>query len=871
MFKKSITILCLIVCSNTLIARHIAGGELYYKALGDGAAPNTIKYQISLRLFRDCNSSGPELILENVFVGIYENGIRIANLELAVVQNLTTIRLDVSNFICLVGAPNVCYEYMVWSKEIDLPKNAVGYILTRNSCCRIENITNIQGSSIGATYTTKIPGTSSLPFGTNNSPVFNLKDTALVCAGKNFELDFGAVDDNKDSLLFSFCTPYGGSRADVPPMDLTLNPLNFSSNFSAGSPLGSGVVINPITGVISGIAPASGTYVVSVCIVEFRNGIAFTEHRKDFILKVQSCDFIEADLPSKIINCSSFTQLFENQSTSSSIIKYFWDFGVQNISTDTSSLPTPTFTYADTGKYVVKLKVVGPKDCTGEDSTIVLVYPGFDAKFTFEGRCFKVPFSFTDSSFARYGKINNWKWDFGEPAIFTDTSSKQHPKYLFSTVGNYSTRLIVESSVGCVDTTTVDLLASDKPFVKLPFKDTLICSIDSLLVPVQTSAASIKWSPALFISNANISNPIVFPKDTIQYFIKTKEDICEGIDTITINVIDSVTVKIKPDTTICKTDVIQLFPQSIALYYKWNTNTSELVKPVKNPFVKPLANTTYSVHASVGKCFDEESTKVFSIPYPISNAGADTAICFGDKAFINATMVASSFNWLPKSTIFPQNNSLAIQAAPAISTKYFLRVSDTLGCPKPVFDTVEIKVVQLPKIFAGNDTSIVVNQPMKFNGIIYDDESGIKVIWKPSLFLNNPFIYNPLGVFNGSQDSITYTFVVSTSIGCTSTDNVTVVIFKTNPDIFVPTAFTPNNDTRNDIIKAIPIGISKFEYFNIYNRLGNLIFSTPSHEKGWDGNVNGIKQAAGTYVFVTQGVDYLGKKIFKKGTFVLIR
>ncbi len=96
-------------------------------------------------------------------------------------------------------------------------------------------------------------------------------------------------------------------------------------------------------------------------------------------------------------------------------------------------------------------------------------------------------------------------------------------------------------------------------------------------------------------------------------------------------------------------------------------------------------------------------------------------------------------------------------------------------------------------------------------------------------------------------------------------------MYKTQPDIFIPTAFTPNNDGKNDILKPIPVGITRIDFFRIYNRFGQLIYETKEYLKGWDGNVAGTPQASGTYVFSAQGVDYTGKTIFKKGTVVLIR
>ena len=107
--------------------------------------------------------------------------------------------------------------------------------------------------------------------------------------------------------------------------------------------------------------------------------------------------------------------------------------------------------------------------------------------------------------------------------------------------------------------------------------------------------------------------------------------------------------------------------------------------------------------------------------------------------------------------------------------------------------------------------------------------------------------------------------------GCFADDDVVVKVYKTGPDIFVPSAFTPNGDGKNDILRPITIGISQLHYFRVYNRWGQLVFSTTELGRGWDGMFNGAQQPANTYIFATEGTDYTGKTVYRKGTSVLIR
>jgi gliding motility-associated-like protein len=90
-------------------------------------------------------------------------------------------------------------------------------------------------------------------------------------------------------------------------------------------------------------------------------------------------------------------------------------------------------------------------------------------------------------------------------------------------------------------------------------------------------------------------------------------------------------------------------------------------------------------------------------------------------------------------------------------------------------------------------------------------------------------------------------------------------------DIYVPTAFTPNKDGKNDVLRPALAGIKDLRYFRVYNRWGQLIFETKAENAGWDGTVKGIKQESGVMVWVAEGLGVDGKVYFRKGTCMLIR
>ena len=181
-------------------------------------------------------------------------------------------------------------------------------------------------------------------------------------------------------------------------------------------------------------------------------------------------------------------------------------------------------------------------------------------------------------------------------------------------------------------------------------------------------------------------------------------------------------------------------------------------------------------------------------------------------------------------------------------------------------DTIVVRVNPKVIAYAGKDTVVVVGQPLQLQAT-----GGSSYVWSPTTGLNNPNISNPVGTYTNNMDSIQYKVVVADDIGCADSAFVKVVVYKVLPTVFVPTAFTPNNDGLNDVVAPIMVGIQKLNYFSIYNRWGELVFTTTQNKKGWDGTIGGRLQNTGVFVWMVSAEDYSGQKIFLKGTVTLIR
>lgn len=887
--KKILSLIVFTLSCISVFGNHIVGGEMIYEDISNGGGGTTKTYRITLRLFRDELCTNCAAMPQNVFIGIFNND---NNTQIS--SGSPGPHFDVSKSgesiipvdelpPCINNAPQLVYRVAEYSFTVTLPVNQKGYTAAYQTCCRINPLVNAfnsgGGGGTGSTYACIIPGTDKVAADAkNSSPIFNL-GISVICHDKPFSLNFSAFDGdgaNGDSLIYSFCEAYNGGGAQgannvnpAPPFSITpsqYGSVPYINGYNATTPLGNRVTINPKTGIISGIAPPMvGKYVVCVCIEEYRAGKLIGYHRKDFIVNVADCDFAGAQLPGIISVCDTYSYTFANQNTSPLNKTFYWEFGDGSNSTNQN----PIHTYADTGVYNVKLVINRGQPCGDSTTSSVRVFPGFFPDFSFSGICVNKPTQFTDNSRATYGTVNAWSWNFGDGNTAADTSQLKNPNYTYTQTGLKTAQLVVSTSKGCIDTITtaqltIPLNIIDKPPISLAFKDTLICRGDNLRLNA-AGGGNFSWTGTNIV-NPNSSNPVVSPTSTTKYTVQLDDNGCINRDSLNVRVVNLVTLQARGDTTICLADSVQLFAASDGLRFLWTPATGLSNANIINPRAKPGATTTYRITAFIGGCAPAtEDVIITTVPYPVVNAGPDTTICFKTQTQLNAFTDGSSFSWTPTATLINPNTLNPI-ANPLNTTPYILTSFDTRGCPKPGKDTVIVKV--LPKInaFAGRDTAVVASQPLQLLAT-----GGVRYEWFPPTDLSDDAIPNPVGRYDGSYESIKYKVLVYNQQQCLDSAFITVQVFKTAPQIFVPTAFTPNGDGKNDIIRPVAVGISKLEYFRIYNRWGQLVFSTSINGQGWNGRIKGKDQASNVYVWIVKGIDFTGKEIIAKGTVTLIK
>jgi gliding motility-associated-like protein len=290
------------------------------------------------------------------------------------------------------------------------------------------------------------------------------------------------------------------------------------------------------------------------------------------------------------------------------------------------------------------------------------------------------------------------------------------------------------------------------------------------------------------------------------------------------------------------------------------------------PFTTPtsaMAGTYYIKGTPTdNRCPALKEVVVAALPVPIADAGADILICSGENAQLNAVSNGVSYMWSP--SIFLNNatvrNPTVVQPK-AGSWTYKLTITDANGCRSLADEEVIVSVTPFPKVGLPLDTLVVRNQPVQLLAQDLNNSGINSYLWSPATGLNNNTIANPIAMVDRD---ILYRLDITTNAGCKANTYIRLKVFD-KADIYVPTAFTPGGNGLNDLFKAIPVGIKEFRFLSVYNRYGQLVFTTTDYRKGWDGLIDTKEQGSNVFVWITEGIDYNGNFIRKKGTVTLIK
>lgn len=443
--------------------------------------------------------------------------------------------------------------------------------------------------------------------------------------------------------------------------------------------------------------------------------------------------------------------------------------------------------------------------------------------------------------------------------------------------------------------------------------DRELCPKNSLVLNAHSGYISYLWQDGSTDSTYTVTQPGLYHV--------TATDACGGIskDSVMVTTAPLIPFSAGQDRTKCNSDTVQLAAPPGFLTYTWSNDYNISSLTSQSVVVNPLVDTAYYIKAEkTPGCFAYDTIRVSVHTSPPIDLGADRSFCFGDSAVVSAGAGFQSYAWsngevshqvVLKSAgkysvvatttegcksydtvsvvnVYPlprphleQNISLCKgesktlqvgnfaayewstgEHSPSITVDtlgtYFVAVTDNHGCTGSDATSV-IAIKPLPAGFLPSDTALCSYDKLELKPV-----QNFKTYWwstgesAPSITVTQPGLY---------------WLQVQDENNCQGKDSITVFSRDCMSGFFVPNAFTPNDDGKNDLFRPRLFGNVKKYVFTIYNRWGQAVFQTTDPAKGWDGRVAGIPQESNAFVW-TCTYQFEGEAVqMKKGTLTIVR
>ncbi|MFM1745677.1 MAG: hypothetical protein RLZZ630_1614 [Bacteroidota bacterium] len=451
--------------------------------------------------------------------------------------------------------------------------------------------------------------------------------------------------------------------------------------------------------------------------------------------------------------------------------------------------------------------------------------------FTYSDTCSGSPTLFT----ALVAGQDSVRWDFDDPSSgILNTSTALNPQHLFSNPGTFDVTLTAWTS-GVPETETKTIFIIETPSPDLGPDISSCAGTAVTLDPGPAAGALTVWS------DASTGNTLTVTQAGI-YWVKLDRQGCIATDTISVLFYPVPLSSLGNDRSICDGQSLVLDPgfQPSATYL-WQDGSSTPTYIVSTPGA-------YSVTVSIGGCSSTSTVQISVDPSPQVFLGNDTVVCKGFPIFLDATNQNASYIWQDGST-----NPFIFADDPG-----FYSVLVSVGnCIAG--DTIFLDQQDKPSVFLGEDSLLCSGQPLILNAFNY----GATYTWQDG------------STESTFQPGVTGFYFVTAENRCgVAADSIQVTFVTCDCLVYLPGAFSPNRDNKNELFKT---KVNCTEYtgkLEIYNRLGQLLFESEDPEDGWDGTWKGKDVPEGVYVYVLKysGYDngrYINKR--KREPFLLIR
>lgn len=868
--KKIVFILALFTVFGAK-ASHIVGGDIYYDYIGNN------NYRFYITVYRDCFSTGAAFD-DPLPIAVYlQNGTSPIFIETVPFPGSVTLPVIFNN-PCVIPPTNICVEKAVYIKVITLPPTPGGYTVTYQRCCRGPNITNlVNPDDTGLTWTTHVPG-SETGATINSSPRFTNYPPLLLCNNDDLVFDHSATDPDGDQLVYSLVTPLAGGTSGnplpnpAPPPNYF--PVIWAGGFSAANPLGPGatISIDPNTGVLLASPQMLGLFVVGIRVQEYRNGVLIGQTVRDFLFKVFNCNITmqailptQEQLPSFVSYCQGLTVPFVNNSYGAT--NYSWDFGVNGITSDVSTAAAPTYTYPTPGIYTAMLVANPGWPCTDTAYMTVNVNNEFNVSFTSEDSLCVLGNSFNFVGQSNGPASSTYLWDFGPNASIPSATTLNVNNVNFSAAGINPVTLTGENG-DCEATFTANITIFPEPIASIVMPTGYEC--EGLTVDFGNNSSGTTAYHWDFGVNGTLSDTSNLLSPTFTFptggtydvtLIGSSSNICSDTTFETITVNELLTIAFTSNDSLCVTDNSFDFDGQMTgpsfTTYLWNFGPNASIASSTNLDVNGVVFNTHgnfpiTLTASFDNCVETYTDNIFifrepTIDFKIEPGPrcAPAIVQFTDLSLADSPIIYS-WDFGDGGTSNLENPSHLYLNPGSFSVG--LNIMTTYGC----VDTLYLMKQDLVTIHPSPVSAFTID-PVKADichaDVTFTDGSSDAV---------SIYYWFDDSTFSANQANLVYNYqssgwhrpmqIATNQFGCkdTSFQELYIEPFV----IYIPNTFTPDGNEFNNIFNA-SFALDVYEWeMKIYNRWGELLFTSTNPEIGWDGTYLGKLVQDGTYAYI---------------------
>jgi gliding motility-associated-like protein len=787
-------------------AENTLGGTLDFTHKGG----NNFNVKATIYVDKAAKSTSPDLYQGFIRASIFSKG---ANAGADVLVETVKINFlsreddfPYENQACASSVP-ISTSKIVYSTDITLNKstynNANGYYLVCQDGNR-NTTTNANTPFIGMTLYLEFPALNTKD---NSSPVFNLKKGTVACLNQPFTIDLSASDaDAVDTRTYRLVDPYSGPGYSSVAGKQVNQPISrnsfansyilvpFLAGFSATNPItGTGITLNPSTGIMTGTPTQIGKFLVCIECKEFRGGVQIGLNRQDFEIIVDNCVnpkpkiYLSGNDPTiheiSAVICDGSFRILETVNNAN--FTYVWK--KDNVVVSGANKYQIKVLYADAGKYTVTVTRTGA--CAGTETSLeteLRPQAGENVRLTVADSTIcsdAVPVILTIEQNSTGAALNNFRkqWYINNVLIVPNVFSQSHP---VSVSGKY--KVVV-----------TDFSATGGKCAYEAFKEIIVTPVPNPTITNVTGKTSVCQGEIVKLRVTPVEADVTY------HWVRNSADIATTTD---LDVNSTGTYELRAESTV-NTDCFAYAPLAI------------------NIAVNPFPTVT----------FDDIKP-----------------VCALKSAKIDLRNLVSPYD--PALGVFTGTGVSGYEFDPTVSGYGSFPIKYTyttlVGCGKDASKTAVVDLT--PTVKLGNDLTIFRGDTVRLKSV---GSTGNKYLyeWTPATSLNSPNIPQPIAKPDVTTE---YVVKVSSVLGkCTATDKIVITVksILKIPSAFTPNSDTINDtwailDNNREFNDYPDIEVK------IFNRWGGEIFysigSGAYQTKPFDGIQDGQRLPAGTYFYV---------------------